>query len=181
MNCLSSMQIFNSFQFHLAYDLSQLFFEWPGMDFQLSWYIIYDQLSGFQVPFPYTISFPNGQNARVANIIQRILPIVLMTTHPPYPMSNILQISISITNSSFTTPNKFFHTLKIQSFIHLACLTCHFLIPPELILYRHLIPCNWYSDHRYWFPLHWLPQPSQIPESRSQISEYWFRIVPRDQ
>ena len=90
MNCLSSMQIFNSFQFHLAYDLSQLFFEWPGMDFQLSWYIIYDQLSGFQVPFPYTISFPNGQNARVANIIQRILPIVLMTTSPPHPMSNIL-------------------------------------------------------------------------------------------
>ena len=28
-------KFFNSFQFHLAYDLSQLFFEWPGMDFQL--------------------------------------------------------------------------------------------------------------------------------------------------
>ena len=73
------------------------------------------------MPFPYTISFPNGQNARVANlkhcrptgipiivihhmhpaktqakppsnppnINQRILPIVLMTTHP-YPMFNIL-------------------------------------------------------------------------------------------
>ena len=67
------------------------------------------------IPFPYTISFPNGQNANVANlkhcrptgipiivihhmhpakthasppsnppnINQRILPIVLMTTHPP--------------------------------------------------------------------------------------------------
>ena len=63
------------------------------------------------MPFPYTISFPNGQNARVANlkhcrptgipiivihhmhppnINQRILPIVLMTTSPPHPMSNIL-------------------------------------------------------------------------------------------
>ena len=74
------------------------------------------------MPFPYTISFPNGQNARVANlkhcrptgipiivihhmhpaktqakppsnppnINQRILPIVLMTIHPPYPMFNIL-------------------------------------------------------------------------------------------
>ena len=74
------------------------------------------------MPFPYTISFPNGQNARVANlkhcrptgipiivihhmhpakihasppsnppnINQRILPIVLMTTPSPYPMSNIL-------------------------------------------------------------------------------------------
>ena len=67
------------------------------------------------IPFPYTISFPNGQNANVANlkhcrptgipiivihhmhpakthasppsnppnINQRILPIVLMITHPP--------------------------------------------------------------------------------------------------
>ena len=74
------------------------------------------------MPFPYTISFPNGQNAKVANlkhcrptgipiivihhmqpaktqakppsnppnINQRILPIVLMTTSPPHPMSNIL-------------------------------------------------------------------------------------------
>ena len=63
------------------------------------------------MPFPYTISFPNGQNAKVANlkhcrptgipiihasppsnppnINQRILPIVLMTTSP-HPMSNIL-------------------------------------------------------------------------------------------
>ena len=71
---------------------------------------------------PYTISFPNGQNAKAANlkhyrptgipiivihhmhpaknqarppsnppnINKRILPIFLMTTHPPYPMSNIL-------------------------------------------------------------------------------------------
>ena len=74
------------------------------------------------MPFPYTISFPNGQNAKVANlkhcrptgipiivihhmhpaktqvrppsnppnINQRILPIVLKTIHPPYPMFNIL-------------------------------------------------------------------------------------------
>ena len=74
------------------------------------------------IPFPYTISFPNGQNAKAANlkhyrptgipiivihhmhpakihasppsnppnINQRILPIVLMTIHPPYPMFNIL-------------------------------------------------------------------------------------------
>ena len=74
------------------------------------------------MPFPYTISFPNGQNAKFANlkhcrptgipiivihhmqpaktqasppsnppnINQRILPIVLMTTSPPHPMSNIL-------------------------------------------------------------------------------------------
>ena len=74
------------------------------------------------MPFPYTISFPNGQNAKAANlkhyrptgipiivihhmhpaknqarppsnppnINKRILPIFLMTTHPPYPMSNIL-------------------------------------------------------------------------------------------
>ena len=146
MNCLSSMQIFNSFQFHLAYDLSQLFFEWPGMDFQLSWYIIYDQLSGFQVPFPYTISFPNGQNARVANIIQRILPIVLMITHP------LKVLWKSDQHDFFDFPASF--TAESQASIHLDLQWNRF---PSLHFRSKYIPslCASYTlPHN---PLPWMP------------------------